>query len=502
MKARSLAAAGVVLASTAHSQVVQFDIEKRQLPNPNLNRRATNAFDTPILNNQQQGGYFVNVQVGSPGQQLTLQLDTGSSDVWVPYTGASICAQKTSQNPGCTLGSFDPDKSDTFEDLGKGSFSIKYVDNSYSKGDYFQDVFQIGGATVKNLTMGLGLSTTIPNGLIGVGYTTNEASIATTGDTYPNLPVAMQQNGLIKTVAYSLWLNDLDASKGSILFGGIDTEKYVGGLTKLNLVSESSRKTVSEFAVQMYSLEAISPSGSDLFTSEEDTLVAVLDSGTTLTYLPQDWAEQAWQEVGAVYDARSQLPLLPCSFANSRGHFSFGFGGPNGPRINVTMDELVLDVTNGQQPKFDIGPFKGQTICEFGILNQSAPPYLLGDTFLRSAYVVYDLVNNQVGIAATDFNATKSNIVPFPSNGAPIPSATEPSGPTDTALPTAAKKTNLAAASGFQEVIKGSGNKGNGSNNDNAAGSLTVFSCSGMAVVGMTMLYALMGGAFYGLRLV
>ena len=36
------------------------------------------------------------------------------------------------------------------------------------------------------------------------------------------------EDKIINTVAYSLWLNDLDASTGSILFGGIDTEKYTG----------------------------------------------------------------------------------------------------------------------------------------------------------------------------------------------------------------------------------------------------------------------------------
>lgn len=37
---------------------------------------------------------------------------------------------------------------------------------------------------------------------------------------------------------------------------------------------------------------------------------------------------------------------------------------------------------------------------------------------------MYDLFNNRIALAQTDFNATESNIVPFPSKGAPIPSAT------------------------------------------------------------------------------
>jgi elongation factor G len=86
------------------------------------------------------------------------------------------------------------------------------VDGSSSKGDYFTDAFEIGGATLSNLTMGLGRRTDIAYGLVGVGYAVNEAIVGTTqslSSVYPNLPVDMVNEGLINTVAYSLWLNDL-----------------------------------------------------------------------------------------------------------------------------------------------------------------------------------------------------------------------------------------------------------------------------------------------------
>lgn len=62
------------------------------------------------------------------------------------------------------------------------------------------------------MTMGLGLETDIAYGLVGVGYAVNEAIVGNTQSTssaYPNLPVHMVNEGLINTVAYSLWLNDL-----------------------------------------------------------------------------------------------------------------------------------------------------------------------------------------------------------------------------------------------------------------------------------------------------
>jgi len=58
--------------------------------------------------------------------------------------------------------------------------------------------------------MGLGKDTSIGIGIMGIGYNTSEANTFTgNGTIYPNLPFAMVDNGLIKSEAYSLWLNDL-----------------------------------------------------------------------------------------------------------------------------------------------------------------------------------------------------------------------------------------------------------------------------------------------------
>ncbi|KAI6783180.1 aspartic-type endopeptidase-like protein [Emericellopsis cladophorae] len=134
-------------------------------------------------------------------------------------------------------------------EVARDKFEISYVDSSFSTGDYFEDRFEIGGAVVQNLTMGLGMKTNIPYGLVGVGYTVNEASLSTMGCEYPNLPVAMQHEGLINSIAYSLWLNDLDANTGNILFGGVDTAKYTGPLTKIDVWKEVGAEYQSAFAI-------------------------------------------------------------------------------------------------------------------------------------------------------------------------------------------------------------------------------------------------------------
>ena len=90
------------------------------------------------------------------------------------------------------------------------------------------DDFKIGGATIKNLQMGLANTTTSGFGVIGIGFDENEASLTSiTSVPYPNLIDQMVSQGLINTKAYSLYLDDLEESTGSIVFGGVDTNKFM-----------------------------------------------------------------------------------------------------------------------------------------------------------------------------------------------------------------------------------------------------------------------------------
>jgi elongation factor G len=186
---------------------VLWDIERRQHEAPRMYRRAKSA-EEALTNEKQRGGYYATVRVGTPFQEVVLQLDTGSSDTWVPAARAPICSDLFDVDP-CPLGSFDEGGSSTFKMFLPGDFNISYLDGSYSKGDYFTDTIEIGGAEVKSLPMGLGLNTSVNHGLVGLGYTINEVSIRMNGSEYDNLPVAMARDNVTNTVAYSLWLNDL-----------------------------------------------------------------------------------------------------------------------------------------------------------------------------------------------------------------------------------------------------------------------------------------------------
>jgi hypothetical protein len=122
----------------------------------------------------------------------------------------------------------DSSKSSTFQDVSTG-FRVKYGDQSGATGDFITDNFGIGGVTIQNLTMGLATKTTTGSGLMGIGYDTLEAGYQA-GDLkqpYKSIIDTMLVQGLINTKSYSLYLDDLTAKSGSIIFGGADTQKFM-----------------------------------------------------------------------------------------------------------------------------------------------------------------------------------------------------------------------------------------------------------------------------------
>jgi elongation factor G len=102
-----LAAGALLLSDVGASRVppgaVLWDIERRQHGPPQLYRRAKTAEEV-ITNERQRGGYYATVRVGTPFQDVVLQLDTGSSDTWVPSARAPVCSELFDVNP-CPLGS-------------------------------------------------------------------------------------------------------------------------------------------------------------------------------------------------------------------------------------------------------------------------------------------------------------------------------------------------------------------------------------------------------------
>jgi hypothetical protein len=295
-----------------------------------------------------------------------------------------------------------------------------------------------------------------------------------------------------------------------VLFGGIDTAQYTGNLISVQVYPTDG--VFQSFTVAFTSLSATSSSGTDQLTPSNYAEPAILDSGTTITLLPDDIAQSLFDDLGAEMDQELGAVVVPCALANKNGSITYGFGGVGGPSISVEVSQLVLPLAsfNGRVPQFN----NGEEACQLGIQAAGDLPTLFGDTFLRSAYVVYDLDNNRIALAQTDFNATGSNVVPFASAGAPIPSAsTAPNeaavtqtasgnpkvGISATATGTATEATFNPTATGFSAESGFTSTSTSTSKKSASAAGAVPFQWSALAVTAISLLGVGIGGGVFAL---
>ena len=372
--------------------------------------------------------YFANITIGTPAQSFRLHLDTGSSDLWTNVPGSTLCeqdadAEQNGNIPCSVSGTYTANDSSTYKYI-DSDFEIEYGDGSKAIGDYVSDTVRISDMGLTNQQFGVGYTSTSSEGIMGIGYTklevqNQDSSSSQFSSTYANVPQSMVSQGYINSNAYSLWLDDLDSSTGTILFGGVDTNKYQGSLHTLDIVQEGG-----EFVEMLVSLDSISLTASGKNTTVlEKAITVLLDSGTTLTYLPEDTTSTIYTALGASYSSRDGVAFVSCDLANTSDTLSFNFGSK---AITVPMSEIVIE-----------GGISSALDCYLGIAPQSSSPgstantfYVLGDSFIRNAYIVYDLANNQISLAQTNTEATSSNVLEIATGTAGVPDATG-SGTTD-----------------------------------------------------------------------
>lgn len=117
------------------------------------------------------------------------------------------------------------------------------------------------------------------------------------------------------------------------------------------------------------------------------TANAYLDTGTTLLLMPSTVSQQIHKDIpGATFNDSTGWSL-PCnSVSNTKTLFTFKLGDYD---FNITVADLVREIE---------GVTEGS--CYSGIAETKAETsFILGSTFLRSYYTVYDYANSKIGFA-------------------------------------------------------------------------------------------------------
>ncbi|KAK3988981.1 pepsin [Cladorrhinum sp. PSN332] len=302
--------------------------------------------------------YVTPVTIGTPPQTLSLDLDTGSSDLWV-FSSLT----PTNQVRGQEI--YTPSKSSTSKVLSGHTWSITYGDGSGSRGTVYTDNFTIGGLeassqavqTANQVSSGF---TTEPHidGLVGLGFSTlNTVSPSSQLTFFDNTKSKLDAPVFAADLKYK--------ATGTYDFGFIDKEKYTGEITYTPVNNKPGYWT---FTSTGYGV------GQGNFT--EQPITAIADTGTTLVYLPTAIVTAYYRQVSGATNSRSYGGyVFPCTATLPT--FTFGIGPTkfvipasylNYARLSATSSQCY----GGLQSSSDLG------------IN------IFGDVALKAAFVVFN----------------------------------------------------------------------------------------------------------------
>lgn len=241
----------------------------------------------------------------------------------------------------------------------------------------------------------------------------------------------LMNNNIIKEPVFSIYLNRQGdyGYTGEIVIGGYETTRFTGQLNFLPVVaydgrtgkpnlgqdysSSSSNQIYKYWTVPGQAVATYTNDGTKTFeTRFNDIQPAILDTGTTLSYLPEDVVISLMETVTKNYkplklnSGKIQAYQVNCSdFTQQQLWFDFQFSplansfSNNPVIIRVPLNEMVLpqntnNISTASTCLFGLAPISA------GFLESVGSGWILGQTVLRSAYVVHDMLEHQVGIGA------------------------------------------------------------------------------------------------------
>ncbi|GEQ71491.1 hypothetical protein JCM33374_g5175 [Metschnikowia sp. JCM 33374] len=324
---------------------------------------------------------------------------SGDSAVGASYSSISATSSSSlsivSTAPTCALlGSFNTAASKSYKfNATAPPFSIKYNDGTYAYGVWGTDYIAVGSLNVSDVSIAVVNDTTSDFGVFGIGLPSLEMTYyhgsRAKAYQYENFPIRLKSTGVIKKVAYSLYLNDTDSSSGTVLFGAVDHNKYYGQLQTVPIINiySSSFSTPVAFYIGLDSI-TLGDSNENIGIYNE-TIPALLDSGTTLTYLPSALVDSIAASLNGTATG-GRFYEVDCEYNTSSAYLDYNLSGVH---IKAPLSDLIL--TN------DAG-----TKCFLGLVGSKSrkPKAILGDSFLRHAYVVYNLEDYEISLAPVRYS--------------------------------------------------------------------------------------------------
>lgn len=324
--------------------------------------------------NYMDAQYYGQISLGTPPQNFTVVLDTGSADLWVPssYCVSEACAVHRR---------FKAFESSTYRHDGR-QFGISYG-SGHLMGVMARDKLQIGDLIVPSQEFGESVfepgSTFLSakfDGILGLGYP--RLSEVLGNPVFDNL-IAEK---IVDKPVFSFYIGSL-ADNSSL-----EGELVLGGTNELLYEEPIHWLPVTAKGYWQIKMDRVLVQGSDSLCSTG--CQAIVDTGTSLIAAPTNETIAINQLIGATPTSIGEF-LVDCTRLSSLPHVTFVLGGK----------EFTLSAQEYVRKEF----FNGREICFSGfqaddIMTPEGPLWILGDVFLRKFYSVFDRGQDRVGLAA------------------------------------------------------------------------------------------------------
>jgi len=320
----------------------------------------------PILQlaNYANSQYFADISIGTPPQNFSVIMDTGSANLWVP--------SKTCTSASCTLhAQYDSSASRTYAANGS-DFKIQYGSGSM-EGYVSEDTLAVGGMALKEVSFAEATSEPGTAFLYGkfdgiLGLALRDISV---NHIVPPF-YQMVDQGLVEEPVFSFRIGPSEQDGGEVVFGGVDPSHYRGEITFY---------PVEKMGYWQISLRAVALGN---LTLDLRGAGAAIDTGTSLIMVPSEHASRLNNAIGAIPNWDSQY-VVPCHSVPSLPDINFKFGNQSYP---LSSSDYIFKVDQS-------------CISAFSPMDSSSGLWIIGDVFLRRYFSVFDLGKKAVGFATS-----------------------------------------------------------------------------------------------------
>ncbi|CAE7144421.1 unnamed protein product [Rhizoctonia solani] len=342
----------------------------------------------PAQDIQNDTEYACPVTIGTPGETLTLDFDTGSADLWVWSSQARV---SKADMKGRSV--YNPKKSRTSKKLHNHTWEVRYGDGSSVSGVVYLDTIVIGDITVENQAVEVAQELSEDflqagcDGLVGLGF-------PRLNQVQPNRQKTPMENmveqGVIKDPIFTVKLDKRD-SRGFYTFGFIDETVHCSKFYWQEVNKENGWWEVPSAYIKI---------GDEIYDRGPDN-TAIIDTGTTLVLLDDETVEKLYSKVkGATYDEDQGGYIFPTKAKIPHLAFCVGRWLFTIPGYELSFSEMGSGMSYGavQSRGRNRQDILGDVSLK--LANMSIANLFFRKVWLKHVYVVFEQSENpRVGVA-------------------------------------------------------------------------------------------------------